>query len=145
MGSYVAFALADQLDSLVERLGKVAKDVRAGTVSLETDTARRMGVAHLGTELINIVTLPEDQIHLMVPQLAHLAAVRVFVEWKGFDSIPKEEGAAISYAKLAAKVGGDQSLISMMPAPVEPCPKYSCSRTPADLFIWLQPASPRHS
>ncbi|KAG7285515.1 hypothetical protein NEMBOFW57_010144 [Staphylotrichum longicolle] len=105
-------ALADKLDALVERLSKVAQDVRAGVVSLETDTPRRMGVAQVGTELINTVTLPEDQIHLFLPQLVHLTAVRVFIEWNGFDAIPQEDGATISYADLAAKIGGDPSLIT---------------------------------
>jgi hypothetical protein len=142
MASSAAAALADKLDALVERLGKVAQDVRAGTVSLETDTARRMGVAQVGTELINTVTLPEDQIHLFLPQLVHLTAVRVFIEWNGFDAIPQGDGATISYADLAAKIGGDQSLISTTLVPVEPHPNYGF---PTNMFILFQPASPGRS
>ena len=139
MNSSVAFTLADQLESLVQRLGKAARDVQAGTVSLEIDTDRRTGLAQLGAELIHTFTLPEDQIHLMVPYLTHLAALRLFVEWKGFDAIPEKQGAAISREKLAAKLGGDQSLISIILALVKPYPRHSCCRTSAGMSLSLIP------
>lgn len=109
--------IAKKLDALAQRLSKVAQDIRDGIVNLEADTVQRMGVAQIGTDLIHAVSLPEDQVHLMAPMLTHATAIRLFIKWKGFEGIPEAEAASISYTDLAAKLGGDVSLISKKPFP----------------------------
>ncbi|KAK4041718.1 O-methyltransferase-domain-containing protein [Parachaetomium inaequale] len=108
----MASAAADTLEALAEMLTKAAKALRSGSLSLETDIFQRMGLIQAGTDLINAVSLPKDKTRLWFPQLAHFTAIRMFIKWRAFEKIPVGDGAAISYTDLAAKLGGDVSLIT---------------------------------
>jgi hypothetical protein len=107
--------LADTLDVLAQKLTATAQGLRSGTISLETDTFQRMGLIQAGTDLTDAVSLPKDKLLTMLPHFSHITAIRMFIEWQAFQKIPTDDGASISYDELAAKVGGDVSLISKAP------------------------------
>ncbi|SPO02082.1 uncharacterized protein DNG_04755 [Cephalotrichum gorgonifer] len=104
--------VADTLEALAQRLTSTANDVRSGNLSLETDTFQRMGLIKAAAELSDAVSLPKDKVLMWLPYFAHITAIRLFVKWKAFETIPVGDGAAISYAELAEKLGADESLIT---------------------------------
>ncbi|KAK3305268.1 O-methyltransferase-domain-containing protein [Chaetomium strumarium] len=111
--------IADKLDALAQTLSGVAQKLRAGKVSLQTDTEQRMELVKAGNELINTVSQPEDKVHLYLTQLCHMTALRLFLKWDAFDKIPKgrrSDGTplTISYIQLANKLGADVSLITRL-------------------------------
>jgi len=108
----MASPLADTLDTLSQKLANAAEGIRSGNLSLETDIFQRMDLIKAGTDLIDAASVPKDKLLLWLPQFAHITAVRLFIKWKAFEKIPAEDGAAISYTELAAKLGADVSLIS---------------------------------
>ncbi|KAH6856408.1 O-methyltransferase-domain-containing protein [Chaetomium sp. MPI-CAGE-AT-0009] len=108
----MASPIADTLEALSKTLAKAAQDLRSGSLSLENDTLQRMGLLKAGGDLIDAVSLPQDKIVLWLPHFAHFTAIRLFVKWKAFEKVPIEDGAAISYTDLAAKLGADVSLIT---------------------------------
>lgn len=113
----MASSLANTLDALAQKLINAAEGLRSGNLCLETDTFQRMDLIKAGTDLIDAASLPKDRLLLWLPQFAHITAVRLFIKWKVFEKIPTEDGAAISYTELAAKLGADVSLISKRQEP----------------------------
>ncbi|KAK4235101.1 O-methyltransferase-domain-containing protein [Achaetomium macrosporum] len=111
--------IADKLDTLAQTLSRVAQNLRVGTTSLRTDTTQRMKLVQTGEDLINTVSQPEDKVHLYLPQLCHLTALRLFLKWGAFDKIPQGmrpngQPLTISYFELAGKLGADVSLITRL-------------------------------
>ena len=101
-----------QLDALASRLSQIAREMEAGSNPLATNYSARMALANNMDAVMNTFLTPENRVNLMIFQTAHLATIRLFLKWKAFDAIPAEEGAAISYAELAARLGAEESLIS---------------------------------
>ncbi|PKS05499.1 hypothetical protein jhhlp_008877 [Lomentospora prolificans] len=110
----MALPLADTLDALSQQLAQAAEGVRSGKLRPETDTFQRMGLLKAGTDLLDAVSEPKDRLLLFLSHFSHLAAQRMFIKWKAFETIPTGD-ASISYNGLAAKLGVDVSLISKMP------------------------------
>jgi hypothetical protein len=104
--------IADKLDMLAGQLSSAAQRLRSGALSLEADTRERLGLITAASDLVNIIGQPKDKLMMFLPMSTHWTSVRLFIKWKAFEKIPTDDGADISYAELAAKVGGDQSLIS---------------------------------
>lgn len=102
----------DKLDALAGRLSKAAQSIRAGTLSLQSDTTQRLELAQAASDVAEAVILPQDKILFFAARIAHIAALRLFHVWDAFTKIPSGEGASISYAALAAQLGADEALIS---------------------------------
>jgi hypothetical protein len=114
----MASTLPDTLDALAQRLTQAAKDLRYGHLSLENDTFQRMSLIKAGNDLIEAVSQPKDKAIQWIPPFTHIAAVRLFINWKAFEKIPTDDGAAISYTELATSLAADLSLISQIPASI---------------------------
>ncbi len=101
-----------QLDALTSRLSQIAREMEAGSNPLATNSTARIALANNMDNVMTTFLTPENRVNLMIFHTAHLATIRLFLKWKAFDAIPAEEGAAISYADLAARLGAEESLIS---------------------------------
>ncbi|KAL2134556.1 hypothetical protein VTI74DRAFT_11528 [Chaetomium olivicolor] len=110
----MASTLANRMETLAKTLSTTAQDVRTGAVSLEKDAMRRNELAFAASELINSMSVPRERLQFIMAALGHLTAIRLFIQWKAFESIPDGEGASISYAELTAKVGGNVTLITRL-------------------------------
>jgi hypothetical protein len=104
--------LVDKMDALAERLTRTARGLEAGTISLNTNADQRFALALAANDLVNSFAGPTDWLMVITARVAHLTAVRLFIKWKAFEEVPAGDGTAISYAELAAKIGGDVALIS---------------------------------
>jgi hypothetical protein len=103
--------VADKLQSLASLLSDTATGIREGSLSLESNTPERLKVISAAKDAVDLIKAASDDVLDWVPLFAQFAAIRLFVKWKVFQSIPIGEDTSISYGDLAEKVGADVALI----------------------------------
>jgi hypothetical protein len=99
-----ATAAADELNAAMGVF--VANAEPLGT---DVDKVQRRRIIEAAQKLIRSVKNPADEWMDTMAHTSHIVAQRLFTEWKVWDEIPVE--GSISYADLAAKVNGEESLI----------------------------------
>ena len=99
-----------QIDSVIQQMQQLTALINSQNVSPSQKSQLQVAAQGLlaATKTIN------DNVTDTLTSMATLAALRMFVKWKVFDSIPLG-GGAISYAELANSLGADPNLISKLP------------------------------
>ena len=106
------------LDMLAQTLSKRAREIEAGTHPAGlADNADMRGEVMQALDGLHGSALdphsPAEMMMWFMNQLSYFTALRIFIEWGAFEKMPTEQGAAISYPELAAKIdiGADAVLV----------------------------------
>lgn len=98
--------LTDQLDAWAKKLSDTAQSIRrAGNVSMD----HRVTASAAAQDILKTVQSPIEHLMGSMILMVQFAAMRLFVKWKVFETIPIQ--GSISYKDLASKVGADEALI----------------------------------
>jgi hypothetical protein len=98
---------AQKLEALAAALTDAASDLRTGADTSPLDHARLVDTLRSTVEAVN---RPSDDLNDMMMSFVQCTAIRLLLKWKVLENIPAQ--GTISYKELAAKVGGDENLIS---------------------------------
>lgn len=97
---------ADQLDAWAKTLSDTAQSIRrAGSVSMD----HRVTTSAVAQDILKTMQSPIEHLMGSLIMMVQLAAMRLFVKWKVFETMPTQ--GPISYKSLASKVGADEALI----------------------------------
>ncbi|KAF2832597.1 S-adenosyl-L-methionine-dependent methyltransferase [Ophiobolus disseminans] len=102
-------AAAEKLEALAAKLTEAASDLRAGTNASPQSHAKLVDTLRSTVEVVN---RPTDDLNDMMMGFVQCTAIRLLLKWNVFENLPTE--GTISYKELAAKVGGDESLITRL-------------------------------
>ncbi|KAI2615683.1 S-adenosyl-L-methionine-dependent methyltransferase [Hypoxylon sp. NC1633] len=106
----MAASTFDNLETLCNDLAAQIKILR--TVDPDDDLQARKKAAGMARTLFNELVHPEEAIAEQCITLTEWASIRMYMQWKFFDTIPLEGG--ISYEELAASIGAEEALVSRM-------------------------------
>ena len=100
-----------------EHLLKLTSDITHNISQIATDDAAQIKAVTATLELAAALRPPGDTIMGWFANMSVISAVRLFLHWGAFDTIPSNKGESITYAKLAAQVNADEGLIGKFPPP----------------------------
>lgn len=100
-------AAAEKIGTLAAELTEAASNLRAGVDTSPQSHAKLVDTLR-GT--VEVVNRPSDDVNDMMMGFVQCTAIRLLFQWKVFANMPIE--GTISYKELAAKVSGDENLIS---------------------------------
>jgi len=101
--------VADELKSLAATLNSIANGLQDGT---KASPEQHAILVETLKSTIAVVNEPQDDIIDLMLGFVQCTAIRLLMKWKVFEHIPAS--GTISYKELAAKVGGDTSLITRL-------------------------------
>jgi hypothetical protein len=102
--------VADKLEALTTQLAGFITGLRDGSLSLASSPSERMTLIRASRGIIEAIKQPQDDIMESLPKWPEAVVIRLFLQWKAFEIIPKD--GSIPYEELASKLDADVALIS---------------------------------
>lgn len=106
MSTQSSLTIAERLQSITQQLTELSKDIQHDPTVLGNG---RTSLYEAAKVLLQTISQPMDFITNTMTGLGQFTAVRLFIEWKVFDTIPDE--GSITYADLASNIGAEEELI----------------------------------
>ncbi|KAK5988975.1 Methyltransferase fsa4 [Cladobotryum mycophilum] len=101
---------ADRVKFLTKQLNDAAESIRNDRGSVEDGD--RASLVEAAGKLLNAAQQPIDLVLGIMKTSAKFTALRLFIKWKAFETIPAE--GSITYTALAERLGADVELVTRM-------------------------------
>ncbi|XP_044719877.1 o-methyltransferase domain-containing protein [Hirsutella rhossiliensis] len=102
--------MAAKLESLIQQLAETTESIRNNPASFHASTNQHARLADALQVLRAETRQPTDVVLDLLPHLAELTVLRLFIKWKVFENIPAD--GEISFRDLASKLGAETNLIT---------------------------------
>ncbi|KJZ70336.1 hypothetical protein HIM_10265 [Hirsutella minnesotensis 3608] len=103
-------AMAAKLESLIQKLAETTESIRNNPASFNASTEQYARLGEAFEVFRKETRQPTDVVLDLLPHLAELTVVRLFIKWKVFENIPTD--GEISFKDLASKLGAETNLIT---------------------------------